>query len=73
VPYVTAHTSFLFANTTSIQIPNELAKHELTKHIGVDGFFSLSHWQQSTIHLDYVPSELQLLISSQKLKLASET
>jgi hypothetical protein len=33
----------------------------------------LSHWQQSTIHLDYVSSELQLLISSRKLKLASET
>jgi hypothetical protein len=40
VPYVTAPTSFLFDSTTTIQIPNELAKHELTKHIGVDGFFA---------------------------------
>jgi hypothetical protein len=35
-------------------------KHELTKHIGVDASFTRSHCQQSTIDLQYVPSEVQL-------------
>jgi len=35
-------------------------KHELTKHIGVDAFFTWSHCHQHTIDLQYVPSELQL-------------
>jgi glycine cleavage system aminomethyltransferase T len=34
--------------------------HELTKHIGVDAFFTWSHCHQKTIALQYVPSELQL-------------
>ena len=35
-------------------------KHELTKHIGVDAFFTRSHCHQQTIALRYVPFELQL-------------
>jgi hypothetical protein len=35
-------------------------KHELTKHIGVDAFFTRSQCNQHTIALQYVPSELQL-------------
>jgi glycine cleavage system aminomethyltransferase T len=35
-------------------------KHELTKHIGVDAFFTRSHCHQKTIALQYVPSELQV-------------
>jgi hypothetical protein len=55
-----APTSILYDSTSAIQIANDPVRHELTKHIGVDAFFTRSHCQQSTIHLEYVPSELQL-------------
>jgi hypothetical protein len=54
------HTPLLYDNTGAIQIANDHVKHELTKHIGVDAFFTRSHCQQKTISLQYVPSELQL-------------
>jgi len=47
-------------STSAIQIANNPVKHELTKHIGVDASFTRSHCQQSTIDLQYVPSEVQL-------------
>jgi hypothetical protein len=55
-----APTTILCDSTAVIQIANDHVKHELTKHIGMDAFFTCSHCQQSTIHLEYVPSELQL-------------
>jgi len=53
-------TALLCDNTGAIQIANDPVKHELTKHIGGDAFFTRSHCQQKTISLQYVPSELQL-------------
>jgi hypothetical protein len=53
-------TPLLCDNTRAIQIANDPVKHELTKHIGVDAFFTRSHCQQKTISVQYVPSELQL-------------
>ena len=53
-------TPLLCDNTGAIQIANDPVKHELTKHIGVDAFFTRSHCHQKTIALQYVPSELQL-------------
>jgi len=53
-------TPLLCDNTGAIQIANDPVKHELTKHIGVDAFFTRSHCHQQTIALRYVPSELQL-------------
>jgi hypothetical protein len=38
-------------NTSAIQIVNNPVKQELTKHIGVDVFFTRYHYQQSTIDL----------------------
>jgi hypothetical protein len=35
-------------------------KHELTKHIGVDAFFTQFHCHENTIALQYVPSKLQV-------------
>ena len=35
-------------------------KHELTKHIGVDAFFTQSYCNQHTIALQYVSSKQQL-------------
>ena len=55
-----APTPLLCDNTGAIQIANDPVKHELTKHIGVDAFFTRSHCHQKTIALQYVPSELQL-------------
>ena len=53
-------TPLLCDNTGAIQIANDPVKHELTKHIGVDAFFTRSHCHQKTIALQYVSSELQL-------------
>jgi hypothetical protein len=53
-----APTSILL--TAQLLFKPQMIKHELIKHIGVDGFFTRSHYQQSSIHLKYVPSELQL-------------
>ena len=55
-----APTPLLCDSTAAIQIANDPVKHELTKHIGVDASFTRSHCQQSTIKLQYVPSELQV-------------
>jgi len=55
-----AATPLLCDSTAAIQIANDPVKHELTKHIGVDAFFTRSHCHQKTIALRYVPSELQL-------------
>jgi hypothetical protein len=55
-----APTPLLCDNTGAIQIANDPVKHELTKHIGVDAFFTRSHCHQKTIALQYVPSELQV-------------
>ena len=38
-----ATTPLLCDNTSSIQIANNIVKHELTKHIGVDAYFIQSH------------------------------
>ena len=46
-----AATPLLCDNTGAIQIANDLVKHELTKHIGVDAFFTRSHCHQHTIDL----------------------
>jgi hypothetical protein len=55
-----ATTLLLFDNTRAIQIANDPVKHELTKHIGVDAYFTRSHCHQKIIAPQYVPSELQL-------------
>jgi hypothetical protein len=57
---VCADSTLLCDNTGAIHIANDLVKHELQKHIGVDAFFTRSHCHQKTIALQYVPSELQL-------------
>jgi hypothetical protein len=36
-------TPLLCDNTGAILIANDLVKHELQKHIGVDAFFTQSH------------------------------
>jgi hypothetical protein len=55
-----ATTPLLCDNTGAIHIANDPMKHELTKNIGVDAFFTQSHCHQHTIHLQYVTSKLQL-------------
>jgi glycine cleavage system aminomethyltransferase T len=55
-----AATPLMCDNTGAMQIAHDPVKHERTKHIGVDAFFTRSHCNQKTIALKYVPSELQL-------------
>jgi hypothetical protein len=46
-------------NTGATQIANDHV-HELTKHIGVDVFFTRPHCYPKTIALQHVPSEMQV-------------
>jgi hypothetical protein len=57
---VTTPTSLLSDSTGSIRIARDPAKHELTKHIGVDAFFVRTAVQDQILALQYVPSELQV-------------
>jgi histone deacetylase 1/2 len=55
---VTTHTPVLSDSTISIAC--DPVKHELTKHIGIDAFYTRAQVQAQVIALQYVPSELQL-------------
>jgi hypothetical protein len=58
---VTTPTPLLSDSTGAISIAHDLVKHELTKHIGVDAFYTRASVQDQVIALHYVPSELQLV------------
>ncbi|WVZ66361.1 hypothetical protein U9M48_015595 [Paspalum notatum var. saurae] len=47
-------------STGAISIARDPVKHELTKHIGVDAYYTRSQVQDGVVTLRYVPSELQL-------------
>jgi hypothetical protein len=47
-------------STGVISIARDVVKHELTKHVGVDAYFTRSQVQDGVLDLQYVPSELQL-------------
>jgi hypothetical protein len=51
-------TPLLSDSTGSISIARDPVKHELTKHIGVDAFYTRANVQDQVIALHYVPSEL---------------
>jgi hypothetical protein len=57
---VTTPTPLLSDSTCAISIARDPVKHELTKHIGVDTFYTRASVQDQVIALHYVPSELQL-------------
>jgi hypothetical protein len=57
---VSIPTPLLSDNTGAISIARDPVKHELTKHIGVDAYFTWSQVQDGVVALQYVPSELQL-------------
>ncbi|WVZ52520.1 hypothetical protein U9M48_003568 [Paspalum notatum var. saurae] len=44
----------------AISIARDPVKHELTKHIGVDAYYTRAQVQDGVVTLRYVPSELQL-------------
>jgi hypothetical protein len=58
---VTTPTPFLSDSTYAISIARDPVKHEFTKHIGVDAFYTRTKVQDQVIALHYVPSELQLV------------
>jgi hypothetical protein len=53
-------TPVLSDSTGAISIARDLVKHELTKHINVDVFYTHAQVQAQVITLQYGPSELQL-------------
>ncbi|GJM88889.1 hypothetical protein PR202_ga05465 [Eleusine coracana subsp. coracana] len=57
---VSQPTPLLSDSTGAISIACDLAKRELSKHIGVDVFYTRAQVQDGVVGLQYVPSELQL-------------
>ncbi|WVZ66075.1 LOW QUALITY PROTEIN: hypothetical protein U9M48_015349 [Paspalum notatum var. saurae] len=57
---VSMPTPFLTDSTGAISIARDPVKHELTKHIGVDAYYTRTQVQDGVVTLRYVPSELQL-------------
>jgi hypothetical protein len=55
---VTIPTPVLSDNTGAISIARDPVKHELTKHIDVNVFYTRAQVQTQVIALQYVPSEL---------------
>jgi hypothetical protein len=53
-------TPFSSNSTGVISIAHDPVKHELTKHIGVDGSYMRSQVHDEVVALRYVPSEFQL-------------
>jgi hypothetical protein len=58
---VSMPTPLLSDSTWAINITHDLVKHELSKHVGVDGYYTQSQVHDGVIALQYVPSELQLV------------
>jgi hypothetical protein len=54
---VSMSTLLLSDNIGAISIARDLVKHEVTKHISVDAYFTRSHIQDGVVILRYVPSE----------------
>ncbi|WVZ81917.1 hypothetical protein U9M48_029243 [Paspalum notatum var. saurae] len=57
---VSIPTPLLTDSTGAISIARDPVKHELTKHIGVDAYYTRAQVQNGVVTLRYVPSELQL-------------
>jgi hypothetical protein len=57
---VSMSTLLLSDSTCAISIARDPVKHELTKHVGVNAYFTGSQVQDDIIVLQYVPSEFQL-------------
>jgi hypothetical protein len=57
---VTTPTPLLSDSIGAISIARDPVKHELTKYIGVDAFYTCPQVQAQVVALQYVPSELQL-------------
>jgi hypothetical protein len=55
---ITTPTPLLSDSTGAISIARDPIKYELTKHIGVDAFYTCANMQDQVIALHYVPSEL---------------
>ncbi|WVZ84521.1 hypothetical protein U9M48_031548 [Paspalum notatum var. saurae] len=57
---VSIPTPFLTNSTGAISIALDPVKHDHTKHIGVDAYYTRAQVQDGVVTLRYVPSELQL-------------
>ncbi|WVZ71258.1 hypothetical protein U9M48_019867 [Paspalum notatum var. saurae] len=58
---VSIPTPLLTDSICAISIARDPVKHELTKHIGVDAYYTRVQVQDGVVTLRYVPSELQLV------------
>ena len=58
---VTTPTPLLSDSTGAISIACDPVKHELTKYIGVDTFYTRAQVQDEVVAVHYVPSDLQLV------------
>jgi hypothetical protein len=60
VSFAAAPTLLQSDSTGAISIAREPVRHELSKHIGVNAFYTRAAVRDRVIALQYVPSELQL-------------
>jgi hypothetical protein len=67
---VSMPTALLSDSTEAIIIACDPVKHEFTKDIDVDAYYTWSHVHVSVIALRYVLSELRLTDFSRRLRLA---
>ncbi|WVZ99340.1 hypothetical protein U9M48_044661 [Paspalum notatum var. saurae] len=58
--FVSIPTPLLIDKIGAISIARDPVNHELTKHIGVDAYYTRAQVQDGVVTLRYVPSELQL-------------
>uniref|UniRef100_A0ACD5WIJ6 Uncharacterized protein n=1 Tax=Avena sativa TaxID=4498 RepID=A0ACD5WIJ6_AVESA len=57
---ITTPSLVLSDSTGAISVARDPVKHEFTKHIGVDAFYTRAQVQAQVVALQYVPSDLQL-------------
>ena len=57
---VSTPTPLLSDSTGAISIARDPVKHELSKHVGVDAFYTRAQVQDGIVAPQYVPSEIQL-------------
>jgi len=53
-------TPLLSDSTGAISMARDLMKHELSKHVGIDAFYTRAQVHDGIVAPRYVPSEIQL-------------
>ena len=58
---ITSSTPFHCDSTGALQVAADPTKHELTKHVGVDAYFTRCSIRDQTVSLQYLSTEVQVV------------